>query len=123
MKRSFPAWIALAAIFLQAVWPLLSHARPAEAPLLVPLCTVSGETHDLELKTGKQTPLDERSANHGEHCKLCVFEGPKDVLVGAFAGFDFVLQVLDGAIPDSRSEQPGSRHSLAAHPRAPPPPA
>lgn len=71
--RSAVAWIAAIAVMLQALWPLVSHARPQDPTHLVPLCTVEGVTHYLELKAGKSpSELERRTASHGEHCKLCV---------------------------------------------------
>jgi hypothetical protein len=63
-------WLAVLAIALQAAWPLLVNAKP-RAVALVPLCSVDGVTHYLELPTGK-TPLEE-SVAHGDHCPLCFF--------------------------------------------------
>jgi hypothetical protein len=70
--RRSAAFAAAAAIALQTLWPLLAQARPADPTLQVPLCSVDGVTHSVEIKIGKTTPLDERTASHGEHCKLCV---------------------------------------------------
>ena len=72
MRRSLPAWLAIFALSLQALWPLLAHAKPAQAPHLVPLCTVDGTTHFVEIPGGK-SPAEQRSASFHEHCKLCVF--------------------------------------------------
>lgn len=66
--RKLGAWLALAALALQVAWPLLASAQP-RAVTLVPLCTVDGVTHYLEVPTGK-TPL-EGGASHGDHCPLC----------------------------------------------------
>ena len=71
-RRSFAAWLANLGIALQALWPLISQARPEVPGHLVPLCTVDGVTHYLELPGGKP-PGEERSATYHEHCKLCVF--------------------------------------------------
>jgi hypothetical protein len=71
MRRSFPAWLAILALTLQALWPLLVHARPANVHL-VPLCTIDGVTHFVEIPGGK-SPAEQRSGSFHEHCKLCVF--------------------------------------------------
>jgi len=39
---------------------------------LVPLCTVDGVTHFVEIPGGK-SPAEQRSALFHEHCKLCAF--------------------------------------------------
>ncbi len=124
LSRSIRRCAALAAVFaitLQALWPLLSHARPAELSLLAPLCTIDGVTHYLEIKAGKSTPLDERSAQHGEHCKLCVFgSGKLAVLASATVP---ALLVETGSTLAVTSRQPShQKHQLhpPAQPRAPP---
>ena len=66
--RKLGSWLGIAALALQLGWPLLAGALP-RAVALVPLCTVDGVTHYLEVPTGKN-PL-EHSAAHGEHCPLC----------------------------------------------------
>jgi hypothetical protein len=68
--RKLGTWLAVLAIALQAAWPLVAAARP-RAVALVPLCTVDGVTHYLEVPAGK-TPLDESAKTHGgDHCAFC----------------------------------------------------
>lgn len=119
--RRMAALAAMLAIALQALWPLLAQARPAELSLLAPLCTIDGVTHYLEIKAGKSTPLDERSAQHGEHCKLCVFGDGKAVAAPAPDASAFLrLRRADEPVapPALASYQPP--HLLPAQPRAPP---
>ncbi len=108
------------AMALQAFWPLLAQARPRIAGELVPVCTVEGVTHYLELPAGK-SPLDERSASHGEHCKLCVFGGDRDAaLVPAdSAAFVFSNSSDLKAVPRPVSSSEPAYHR-PAQPRAPP---
>ena len=61
------AWLAILAMALQALWPLIAQARPVT---LVPVCTVAGVTHYIELPDGKG-PSDV----HHKHCSFCV-SGP-----------------------------------------------
>jgi hypothetical protein len=56
-------WLAILAIALQSLWPLLAQAKPRSVTL-VPICTVGGETHYVELETGG-------GQSHEEHCKAC----------------------------------------------------
>lgn len=63
------AWLAALAIALHALWPLMANARP-KSVALVPVCTVEGVTHYLEIPGGK-SPLDESSSARHEHCSLC----------------------------------------------------
>jgi hypothetical protein len=119
-RNRFVAWTAAFAVALQALWPLLSHARPQEHSLLVPVCTIDGITHYLDLKTGK-IPLDERTALHGDHCKLCMFGGDRHVALAP-------RHVVASLVSDSRDSiavphpvwisEPANRRP--AQPRAPP---
>jgi Protein of unknown function (DUF2946) len=85
-------WLAILAMALQATWPLLANAKPRSVAL-VPLCTVDGVTHYLELATGK-TPLEDSLA-HSEHCPLC-FAG---------AGVSLAAALRPSAGPDQRAEE------------------
>ena len=66
--RKLGTWLGIVALALQLAWPLLATAKPRSVTL-VPLCTVDGVTHYLEVRTGK-SPLEE-SPGHGDHCPLC----------------------------------------------------
>ena len=112
------AWIAAFAVLLQALWPLLAQARPKDPSLQVPVCTIDGVTHYLEIKTGK-TPLEERSSTHGEHCKLCVFGADRVIAVPPGLSFDVAAAFEDpGLVEKTQTFQ--SLSLLPAHPRAPP---
>jgi hypothetical protein len=119
-RNRLAAVLAMLAMALQAFWPLLAEARPRIAGQLVPICTVEGVTHYLELPAGK-TPLDERSASHGEHCKLCVFGVGKAAVSSTFDISAFLLaasaeqSAASPVVPFHKSPQ-----LLPAQPRAPP---
>ena len=68
--RNSAAWIAIFAMALQALWPLIAQAKPAAPSLLVPVCTVDGVTHYIDLAAGA-VPLEKRSAVDHQHCQLC----------------------------------------------------
>ena len=67
--RRFGRWLAILAITLNAAWPLLANARPKSVHL-VPLCTVEGITHYVEVPGGS-TPLDDSANAHHDHCSFC----------------------------------------------------
>ncbi len=115
-RNSLVAWIAAFAVVVQALWPLLSHARPKDSSLLVPVCTIDGITHYLEIKTGK-TPLDERTALHGDHCKLCFFGVQKFIALTPQNVVSFLAP--DASDPIAIS-QPFSFSEPASHPSAQP---
>jgi hypothetical protein len=84
MRRKLPAWLAILAMALHGLWPLMAQAKPRDPNLLVPLCTINGVTHYVELPASK-TPLEQRSALQHEHCKLCFFGAAKLALPPASA--------------------------------------
>jgi hypothetical protein len=122
LGRSLKRCAALAAIFaiaLQALWPLASHAAQKNRSLLVPLCTIDGITHFQEIQLGK-APLEQRSAQHGEHCKLCVFGGDRDAAIGPRIDRPIVLPSPN---PDASSYTVAfspATYLLPTQPRAPP---
>jgi len=78
-RRQGTAWLATLAIALYALWPLVSQAKPRTAGPLVPVCTVEGVTHYIELPAGK-SPLDEKSKAQHEHCSFCFSGGDRAAL-------------------------------------------
>jgi hypothetical protein len=67
--RRLGKWLAILAITLNAAWPLIATAKPKSVHL-VPLCTVEGVTHYIELPGGT-TPLDKSADAHHDHCSFC----------------------------------------------------
>lgn len=119
LRRYRPAaFAAVLAIALQALWPLLAHAKPAQAPHLVPLCTVDGTTHFVELPPGK-APAEEHAGT--QHCKLCVFGGER---LAALAPAPFPPLHVEGtvavAVPAGIAVAVISCSASPAQPRAPP---
>jgi hypothetical protein len=117
-RRRPVAWIAAFAMALHALWPLLAHAKPQQAPHLVALCTVDGTTHYVELPAGKP-PAGEHSA--AQHCKLCTF-GAERAFAPAPAAYIASAPVAPAAQPHAAlRDEPFSSHCLPpAQPRAPP---
>ena len=109
-RNRFAALLAVTAMALQAFWPLLAQARPRMAGELVPVCTVEGVTHYLELPAGK-SPLDERSASNGEHCKLCVFGADKSIALAPADADE--MRVVEGQLQAGHA-----RHQLGGERRA-----
>src|SRR5438477_10469718 len=113
--RKLGMWLALLAIALQAAWPLLAAAKP-RGVALVPLCTVDGVTHYLEVPTGKPPAGD--PALHGDHCAFCLIgaggllPSHTDLLVSPSA----TLQPVASGLQDPRSRSPLRLHGARAPP-------
>jgi len=119
-RNRLVAWIAGAAVLLQALWPLVSHARPTGAALLVPICSVDGIPHLIDLDSGK-APFDKRRALPGDHCKLCAFGSDRAAALPTEPAA--LLAVVD--LPVERSNVlpvplPEPLNHPPAQPRAPP---
>ena len=119
MRRRSPlaVYLAILAIALQALWPLLAQAKPKNA-VLVPVCTVQGVTHYIELPSSG-TPVEEHAASQHDHCSFCSLGGDRAALTSVLPP---VLSArIDATAPrhvavsEARSETPYS-----ARPRAPP---
>jgi len=112
------AYVAILAIALQALWPLLAQAKPKNV-VLVPVCTVQGVTHYIELPSGNGAPIEQHAASQHDHCSFCSFGGDRAALAS------FLSPVVSArieetaprhiAVSELRSEKPYS-----ARPRAPP---
>jgi hypothetical protein len=119
-RRRLAALAAICALALQALWPLVAQARPRTPGILVPLCTVDGVTHYLELSTGK-SPLEERSASHCDHCKFCAFGAERTVAVIPAQPVPLPRVECVAGKADATGTLPGeSPQRLLARPRAPP---
>ena len=106
------------AVLLNALWPLLAHARPADS-LTVPVCTVGGETHYIEIGRG-DSPLDQRSNAQHDHCKLCVFSAERPLLAPAAAPVLSLQATSTAVVAPPGTPVPPSVFLSTARPRAPP---
>ena len=107
--RSLAAWVALVAISLQALWPLIAQAKPRSVTL-VPVCAVAGETHYIELETGGG------DVAHAEHCKAC----PVGAAALASRASAPVEPEITFSIPAGEANPAEDRFVPSARSRAPP---
>jgi hypothetical protein len=116
-RRSSAAYLAILAMALQALWPLLAQAKPRSV-VLVPLCTVEGVTHYLELPAGK-TPAEQHSSAQHEHCSFCSFSGDRLALPPVAASFlPIRTQQTQAWFVEVRVHE--AKKPYLARPRAPP---
>ena len=113
--RRLGTWLAILAITLQAAWPVLANAKPSGVTL-VPLCTVDGVTHYLEVPTGK-APLDDTASVHHEHCSFCSVGA--NALVHSHALPHAVAPIAERACAPVLTSRAGEA-PLVSHARAPP---
>jgi hypothetical protein len=110
---------ALLAVFLNALWPLIVHAKPANAPLLVPVCSVEGTTHYVEVERG-DSPLDKRSSAQHDHCKLCFFGAERPAVLPLLSPVLSLEASNQVAAQPPTAPAPASPFLSTARPRAPP---
>jgi hypothetical protein len=111
-------FLALCAIALSAMWPLLAHLGPAGHGQLVEVCSINGSFQvDLRLADGgEQTP-----SRLAPHCPFCTLGGDRvaisrpDLLAMVAPVASIVVQFIVAELP-TRS---ALLHPLA-RPRAPP---
>src|SRR3984893_3864181 len=77
-QNRLAAWVAALAMALNALWPLIAQAKRSSV-ILVPVCTVQGVTHYIELPGGN-SPLEQKSSAQHEHCSYCSFGGERVAL-------------------------------------------
>lgn len=118
-RRRIALFLASVAIGLQALWPLLAQAKPGSATL-VPVCTVEGVTHYIELPAAN-TPLEERSSSSHEHCAFCMLAADRISCPSAAESWLLVAADISSVVLVSL---PAPRMQLLARspgrPRAPP---
>jgi hypothetical protein len=109
--RFLAAWLALLAMALQALFPLLAQAQPRRVAL-VPICSAGEPGRTVEVPLHDPAPA-------AEHCPACFLGGDTPLfLVLPEVRFSPAIACLPGNL----SLSPSFRDSFSpAHPRAPPP--
>jgi len=113
------ALFAIFAVALQALWPLLAQAKPSVSGERVPVCTIEGITHYVELPA-VDTPVEKRSAAHHEHCKMCVFGAEKLAVAVSRAPQAVLAAAVDAPRVSVATHFAPSGFERPALPRAPP---
>ena len=109
LRRNLAAWLALAAMALNAAWPLLAHAKPAVQP---EICTAGGSGH----ASGGTPPTPDKGF-HASHCNLCPFGAER----GAAIPVAVALLLLPVSAPAQRvAFSDAAPLYLALYPAAPP---
>jgi hypothetical protein len=111
--RRRSALVALVAILLHALSPLLANASPQTVPDHVELCTALGVV---------TLPVDSDGAPAGpagpEHCPVCAFQ---TIALGAMSAVRTPLAATSDVIGAESPQSHGCYVSIGARPRAPPP--
>ena len=116
--RKLTAWIAILAMALNALWPLVAQARPAQKPDLHELCTAAGIQY---VAVAGEVPAGQKSGTAMPHCAFCSLGADRVAIaplvqIGVAHDRDVreaVPHGLDAPLPESFSRS-------SAQPRAPP---
>ena len=118
-RNRVAALLAMFAMALSALWPLVSQAKPRVPGAQVPVCTIEGITHYVELPA-TETPVEQRSSAHHDHCKMCVFGAERLAAVPVVAAQIEPGAGREAAQPWFQAAQSVSSSHTPAQPRAPP---
>jgi hypothetical protein len=111
------AYLAALAMALNGLWPLIAQAKPRSVTL-IPVCTVQGVTHYIELPGGN-SPLEQKSSAQHEHCSYCSFGGERVALPPLLQSI-ISTSVEQAQPPHVDACELRSERSSHARPRAPP---
>jgi hypothetical protein len=73
--RRFGSWLAMLAMALNALWPLLAHARPGDSGLLIEICTSTGMKW-IAADGSEQYPAQKDLLPHCAFCSLGAGRAP-----------------------------------------------
>jgi hypothetical protein len=73
--RRFGSWLAILAMALNALWPLLVHAKPWDSGLLIEICTSTGMKWS-PADGGGQYPAQKNLVPHCAFCSLGAGRAP-----------------------------------------------
>ena len=116
LTRTFATWLAILAMGLNGLWPLLANAAPRE--FVAPLCSMVGTTMAVDASGMPAQPAPaQSSAPHCPFCSTSSDHNPALATVGVIALAPPVAQFQRAIIV---AEPAASSVVLAAAPRGPP---
>ena len=115
----FTSWLAILAMALNALWPLLANAKPTGFSPLTEICTAQG-VKSIAGEPGRSS--DDSGAKHLQpHCPLCSFGTDKvSAPPSAPLHIDSAAASIGVSFSALQSAEPRSDIRTPAHPRAPP---
>lgn len=118
LLKRLTGWLAILAMSLNALWPLIANARPVSAGEITEICTANGM---IRVAVGDGT-THSPDLLLAPHCSFCTFSADRAVappppvvalIVPAFEPTVFRPRSVEAVVPESHSQPP-------APPRAPP---
>jgi hypothetical protein len=118
-RNRLAALLALFAMAMQGLWPILAQAQTANALPFGEICTVEGVVKSVDLNGGSLP--DGGAGKHQKHCALCVAGGDRvQVLASAPAPAVFAPAFAANIPAAQAAAHLRSTSATPAFPRAPP---
>ena len=114
--RTFATWLAILAMGLNGLWPLLANAAPRE--FVAPLCSMVGSTMAVDASGMPAQPAPAKSP--AAHCPFCSTGGDHNPALATVGVVAFVSPVARFQHAMIVAEPAASFVVLAAAPRGPP---
>jgi hypothetical protein len=117
--RRASAWIAILAMTLNALWPVIAQAKPGPSPTLQEVCTSAGLQKIVV--DGDQPAEHSAGGKASPHCAFCSFGSDSlAILPATHAGIAVVVEVRDSLPVRYEAPLPELFVLSSAPPRAPP---
>jgi len=116
LTRTFAAWLAILAMGLNGLWPLLANAAPAE--FVAPICSMVGTTMAVDAGGLPMQPAPAKSP--APHCPFCSTGSDHSPALPAAESIAFAPAVAAIQPLPAVTAQVSTCVVLAAHPRGPP---
>jgi hypothetical protein len=119
LNRRISAWVAILAMTLNALWPVIAQAKPGPSPTLQEVCTSAG-LQKIAVDGGQ--PADHSAGGKASpHCAFCSLGAVQLAILPAIqVGIAQVLEVRDSLPVHSQTTLPEPFVLSPAQPRAPP---
>jgi hypothetical protein len=119
LDRRISAWVAILAMTLNALWPVIAQAKPGPSPTLQEVCTSAGLQKIVV--DGAQPAGHSSDGKASPHCAFCSLGTDQLAILPAVqVGIAQVLEVRDSLPVHSEAPLQEPSVLLPAQPRAPP---
>jgi len=116
-SRRFGTWLAMLAMALNVLWPLLAHAKPQGDSPVIEICTSAGMKWAAADGSGQQPA----KKNLSPHCEFCSLSADRAPLPSAAAIAPVEVSIAIAAVAAGESAPVVARPCFSpALPRAPP---
>ncbi len=116
LTRRFAAWLAIVAMGLNGLWPLLANAAPLE--FVAPVCSMVGTTVAVDAAGMPAQPAPAKS--FAPHCPFCTTGSDHSPALTGSSQNAVLQRALTTQPPVADASLPPSVVRLFADPRGPP---